>query len=251
MTIEKNLNVSDKYKEYSREEFLSDLKRLYPTENFEDKYILLIQNSMYVPYSDVEVNVDIIVKFKYGSIKEISDFKIRTPYPNRLIYRIDRKNGRKLCDFGLPLFFDTFEEISAISSIVVKWKFLVKNKKKGYYLNLRYNLDIKHDDSYKIYSLCDKNWFKVLPVDEMLINMIDNFDTVRMIQIEKDSVSSLNIDCDEDGSLYSYKSDDDSPYDTYDLMEDELNNLKYGFTYGWVCEIGVELSPYSYPVNTI
>lgn len=107
------------------------LKGIFPNVNLEDKYFLFIRTRMYYPY--VTNKIDCTIKLfdeDNNLIKQNDKYKIRTPYPNQCLYLNSMKYGRKLCDDGYVLMFDTFEELKKIVKVKIDW-FINSNYENG------------------------------------------------------------------------------------------------------------------------
>lgn len=135
----------------------NELNKMYSNKNWEDKYILFLQFELYHPFYFDEMKAELKVHLS-EEIKEFP-FKIRTPYPNKNIYQISMKNGRRFCNLGIPLFFDTFEGLSEVKQIEANW--LLKDKSEEHecatVIKILYDVNfIKHQDK-KVYCIHSKD----------------------------------------------------------------------------------------------
>lgn len=163
------------------------LSRLYENKLSGNKYVLWIIPDLFFKYQCdfmdgyIEINGE-KVKFQY---------KTRKPYSNKNIYQISLKNKRKLA-FGLPLVFDSFEELGKIKQILIKWiiRYPEVNgegeaSKNVCIINVNYNMSFAKDTKKKVYSL--HSYEKVIPhlIDinsqeelNKLVTYANEFDTI-------------------------------------------------------------------------
>lgn len=105
--------------------------------NINEKYFLFIKSRLYLPCSknsikSIEslITIDDIAKTKIDEVEtvepritQLTNSKVRTPYPNKRLYLNSMKyDGRRLCNDGFVLMFDTFKELQAIDTITIDWK---------------------------------------------------------------------------------------------------------------------------------
>lgn len=100
------------------------IKKLYQHYT-PDQYVLWINASIYAPYNKVNIVGKVFVITKDERILQIKSVT-RTPYLNKSIYQISKTAGHRRA-FGIPLIFDSFEEISQIKSIRIQW--VIQNEK--------------------------------------------------------------------------------------------------------------------------
>lgn len=94
------------------------LKRHYP-EYEKGKYVLWILPELFHTFQSQEISGKICVLTKDGSSTDIP-YILRTPYPNKCIYQLSLKSGRKRL-YGYPLIFDTFAQLCNICEIQITW----------------------------------------------------------------------------------------------------------------------------------
>lgn len=141
-------------KDYLQEADNTALKKMYPDEQYKNKYLLFLEFQLYWPfvYSEMSGKIEgitgkvfhnptgnIVFDNLYGSL-EMPSCKIRRPYPNKSYHIIAMKNGRKLSDRGVPLIFDSLQELKEISKIYCCWGIN--------YSDTTYRIGILHDISF-------------------------------------------------------------------------------------------------------
>lgn len=107
---------------YALKDTEDTLKGIFSNINLEDKYFLFIRTRMYYPY--IVNKIDCTIKLfdeDNNLIKKNDKYKIRTPYPNQCLHLNSMKYGRKLCNDGYVLMFDTFEELKKIVKVKIDW----------------------------------------------------------------------------------------------------------------------------------
>lgn len=181
-------NVKDRYRRQEREELL----KIYPNERLMNKYILLVQSELWLPY--ISEKISGIVEFLYEDGEEVKTYKtkLRNPYPNKMYTVLSRVNGNKVCKLGIPVVFNSFTEISKLIAVVIMWEIdLINNNNKleKYYIHVVYNVHFKYEPNTNVYSIhsvdtilrsCEENY------TDKRSNYLQEFDTVLFIS-RKDS----------------------------------------------------------------
>ena len=160
--------------DYVKDEYMKreqgSLKKMYPNEDISDKYILFVESELWFPYlkEDIQANIDFIYE---DDIKKYKS-KLRTPYPNKAITTISMVNGRKVCDLGLPIIFDSYEDLSKLKTILIKWELDITNDDftEKCYIQILYNISFKYVENNKIYSIFSKDTLPQCYEDEDMCN---------------------------------------------------------------------------------
>ena len=113
---------SDGYKS-RKERQISMIKQNYP-EYVDGDWVLWVIPDLYhaVPIDKLIASIEI--KKTDGSVMDTS-YISRKPYTNKHIYQLSMKSGRKRL-YGIPLVFKTYQELCAVSDIVIKWEIYEK-----------------------------------------------------------------------------------------------------------------------------
>lgn len=170
------------------------LIKMYPNKNTTDNYILYIESELWFPY--LTENIKANINFIYKDDIKIYKTKLRTPYPNKTITTISMINGRKVCDLGLPILFNSYEDLKKLKNILIKWEIDVINSediKEKFYIQILYNVDFKYVEGKKIYSLYSKDSLpQCYENNDLLIKYIEEFDKV--ILIKNSGKDAFNIE---------------------------------------------------------
>lgn len=172
--------VIDMYAEEEKKELI----KMYPNEKFENKYILFVKGELFFPFSyeSIEGTIDFIYKDAINNFKT----KIRTPYPNKMIKVISMMNGRSGCNYGIPILYNSFEELQELKNIQIKWKIYLTNadkKEEVLYVHVLYNLKFEYEKGKRIYSILSKDYvLNDYKNSEMLQDYIDEFQKVMIIR---------------------------------------------------------------------
>lgn len=172
--------VIDMYMEEEQKELI----KMYPTENFENKYILFVKGELYFPFSyeSIEGSIDFIYKDDIKNFKT----KIRTPYPNKHLKVISMMNGRSGCNYGIPILYNSYEELQELKSVQIKWKIHLTNadkREETLYLHVLYNLKFEYEEGKRIYSIFSKDNVLYDNKDtDMLQKYVEEFEKVMIIK---------------------------------------------------------------------
>lgn len=177
-----------------KEEFYKELNRLYPDKEFRNKYILLIRPLLYIPlYIAPECTIELF--FKKGFKIKVPNTIIRYPYPNKYISRLDLKVQRKICDYGIPIIFNKFDELKNLDSILIKWKLPIDYTSSNNIietiisnLNIHYKVNIKEHLDCNIITFNERTNFKLN--NEILFGNFIEFDKVSRTGVEFTNIES-------------------------------------------------------------
>lgn len=129
--------------EMIQEKDTETLKSMYSdisAEEIQNKYKLFLYFDYYCKWGDFSnICADVQIKTKDNQEVILPQYKLRHPYPNKCYSHIAMRKGRKVSRRGLPLLFDTYEELSKISEINVTW--ITKFKRFLYVLLISYSVD--------------------------------------------------------------------------------------------------------------
>ncbi|MBS5926145.1 MAG: hypothetical protein ACLS2V_12660 [Clostridium paraputrificum] len=152
--------LSEEVKKSYKDVELIELEKMYPGVRAE-KYILFVQAKLWLPFENQ--NIDGNVLFINQKETFSVDTKVRTPFPNKTVSILSMKRGRKVCNLGVPLIFDSYEDLNKLKSVVITWKVSLINEnnvEEVNYIQIKYNLDI-------IYSI-DKNVYSISSYDSII-----------------------------------------------------------------------------------
>ena len=157
--------------EMYKKEDINNFTKMYPNINYNEKYILWINLKLFWEYLadsiEIEIEIDGIENFNsmgesvsnQGLLKHSNHPVPRHLVPNQKYSTACMKNGRKRCDAGIVLYFDSFEELSRVNEITITWHIKnTVNTKSGledYIIQAIYHLSYNKDDEKKIYTLTD------------------------------------------------------------------------------------------------
>lgn len=97
-------------------EINKELEKIDSGIDYKNKYILWLENRFYFKYLSNYLKGELRVLKADGSEIPLK-LKISKPFPNKNYSLISRKEGRKTMH-GIPLVFDTFEELQEIKKYV-------------------------------------------------------------------------------------------------------------------------------------
>lgn len=186
---------ADVVESYIRRE-IQEINKMYPTLDPTEKYKLYIQLKLWVPvpFPHDGISAEIQLIKQNGEFVEIPKYKIRTPYPNKGISLVSMQNGSRYSNIGIPLFFDTFDELCQIKELFVLWSVKLQDSKfNTSYVSARYNLSFKASEN-RVYSIESYEY----PLVSFCVYEIDEFKIAEKIN---DYLSQYNGEC------FSYETD--------------------------------------------
>lgn len=95
------------------------IKKAYPDYQH-DNWVLWIVPELIHSTKSVEITGNLSVEKRNGETIELKQC-IRTPYPSKYFNQLSLKSGRKRL-YGIPLIFDSFEELCEISDVIIDWE---------------------------------------------------------------------------------------------------------------------------------
>ncbi len=167
------------------EQYLSEiLSEIYPNSTNQNK-VLLIHPRFYSPYYFDSISCQIKLYKGNGNGEIVQNVKIHKPYSNKKISLAALQYSRKYCDFGVPILFDTFEELQEITKVVIQWTLndVYENITTTIYTTIDYGVSFENstDENCNVY----------------LINSRDQLITVTDEDVEDDKIDRLNEYLDE------------------------------------------------------
>ena len=114
----KRENMSEVYYRHHVSAYIEMLQRKYPKYDG-NQYVLWIVPELIYRYHSQEIIGSVSIIKKDGTEVNVDQI-LRTPYPNKAIHQISTKVGRKRV-YGVPLIFDTFEELCEVSDIHIQF----------------------------------------------------------------------------------------------------------------------------------
>ena len=113
--------------DWLNEPLLEMLRRIYP--EYENQYVLWLDLNLFTDTESLKTEAVFELLDENGHVLYSCDTSdknnelnllLRNPYPNKCITQIGRKCGRKRI-YGVPLLFDSYEELIKIKTIRVVW----------------------------------------------------------------------------------------------------------------------------------
>ena len=220
------------------------LSRLYENKLSGNKYVLWIIPDLFFKYQCdflggyIEINGE-VVKFQY---------KARKPYPNKNIYQISLRNGRRLA-LGIPLVFDSFEELGKIKQVLIKWVIRYpevdsegERSQNVSIINVNYNVSFSKDSKKKVYTL--HSYERVIPhlIDinsqeelNKLVTYANEFDTIVTARDIKEVSTESTVEVEvlkgliaaDDDKLQSIIMEDILQEITHKVISNEKINIYY------------------------
>lgn len=181
-----------------------ELKKMYPTEDLTEKFILFIQGELWFPYSVV----DIKGKIEFGHYNEVKKMKhkLRTPYTNKNIRLISMMSGRKVSNLGYPIFFNTFEELRKIKNVLIKWRVKTQNvhgDEIECFIIVTYDIDFRFIEGKRVYSILTKDCLPdSFENEKSAIKYLKKFS--KIIRLKDVETSSVSIDILTESNLEEY-----------------------------------------------
>ena len=166
------------------------IKRHY-TNYQEEQYVLWIVPELFHNTEATSIISNLKIILQDGNSMDMN-FKIIscTPYPNKNIIHLAMKSGRKRI-YGIPLVFNTFEELCRISSISIRWDIFNKDETSRIdRLIVNYNLNFKNDIKNRFFTVFSKDTICDVEKEEYY----SQFDTINKLEeIESSSKVSLHL----------------------------------------------------------
>ncbi|WP_288481166.1 DUF6012 family protein [uncultured Clostridium sp.] len=147
------------------------LLEIFPNFDINNDYVLFISSNLYFEFADkFECEIELVSKEKAvkktDSIElennEIEysfhyekDIRTRKLYPNKNYRTMCKKFGRKSCDLGVPIIFKSFESLSNIEEIILRWNI----KGKDTYIGISHNITFSNNLKNKMYILESTDYF--------------------------------------------------------------------------------------------
>lgn len=121
------------------------------------KYVLWLVPDIYIPYDNVVISGEIILQMDGVSAYQSIPCTVRNPYPNTRIYQLGTlaKDKRKRI-YGVPLVFDTLEELKRITSVVIEW--VVVDENFPQIIHSEYFIDFEVVLDNKVYTIRTKDY---------------------------------------------------------------------------------------------
>lgn len=137
------------YAEHDKE----TLNKMYPSVNISDKYILFLDLRLFWNYEYTNIEVDIAPFIEDYLTFNVPKYRIRQPFPNKRIHTPTMVNGKKVSNLGIPLIFNSFEELNNIREIQIRWH--ITMEKTDYYVFDRIKLVVQkpQNDRERIYGI--------------------------------------------------------------------------------------------------
>lgn len=159
------------------------IKKGYPDYKPGD-WVLWIVPDIFCKYKIEEITGSIMITFRDSSMAQITHLT-RRPYPNKGIYQISMRCGRKRL-YGIPLVFKSFEELSNIKKVEIRWDIYnlsyISDKPLDLNLqtfNVKYDVEFRksiQDNSYRFFTIFSKECMELYEDDKLVFddNEFDN-----------------------------------------------------------------------------
>lgn len=125
----RNTHISKKCMLRRKENQEKEISRMYPDcKEIRKKYKLFIKFNLWqgiYDSDDIEAVVEVAAENK---LLELPKYKLRHLYPNKYYHTVCMKSGNKVCNDGIILLFETFEELEGIKSVLCRWKIRQENE---------------------------------------------------------------------------------------------------------------------------
>ena len=145
---------------YWRESMCSHLEQImkkYPDYEPEE-YIIWIDSAIFLPVQWRTMSAQILLKDDKGNViqKHLDDFKVGKPFPNKNLHQMRLKNGRGSV-FGIPLRFQSFDEIQQIKHIDIMWEigFEIKQEMYNSLTTIHYDTEFIPNEHKRIYTITE------------------------------------------------------------------------------------------------
>lgn len=120
--FKQHVSIPDETLQYFKQIDNQRFAKMYPDVSFNDKWVLGIKATAYFPYNHSKIECRIRLHQANGKTISIMNMKARRLFgPHH--YTACMRKGRKLCDYGIMLPFDSFDELSQITFLTVVWTF--------------------------------------------------------------------------------------------------------------------------------
>lgn len=192
-----NYSISNSVITHYEESEKDCLNKMYPTIDIKNKYILFLQLELWYPFEADEINVEVLIN---EEIKYLPKYKIRTPYPNKNIRQISMVNKKRVCDYGMPLIFNSYNELCDLSTIDINWSIkskTINNEDELILVKIQYKVDYIYEENKRIYVLHSKDnsldSFIVMEgkdyYEKTVSNYIKEYDQIAVVSIYKNEIT--------------------------------------------------------------
>lgn len=178
------------------------IRRHYSDYN-SNKWVFWIVSELFHIEDIDALSAYITIKKKDGANPITVSTTVRQPYPNKRIYQQSMKSGHKRL-YGIPLIFETFEELTEISEVIIKWEifsgYILENiheyrpfELMATQLIVKYNLSFEKDNKNP-----DYRFFTLFSKDESLYNFDNRTDY-------EDAPEKFQSYCSEFDSIFDHE----------------------------------------------
>lgn len=126
------------------------LNKMYEDIELENKYVLFLVFDLCWQYSHRKITGTLKIHTHEGKI-ELPKVKVRHIYPNKDYFTCCLQKGKTICDMGVPLLFDSFQELSNIKQIECRWE--IKTEEMDVYFQVIYDVEFDRKQGRRIYAL--------------------------------------------------------------------------------------------------
>ncbi len=174
----------DNIRDHMIERQNEQLDKIFKPEEYKDKYILWIIPQLYFPYAESpQCSIHLFSKDK--RLLALPTCKLRTPHPNKNIKVFSCRSGRKVVA-GIPLIFDTFEELKDVSRLNVIWHI-------PSYMDFlsSYHISFKKSKTERVYTASTYNL--MLCTEESVKEFLKEYDNIYHITNTEEDISILPV----------------------------------------------------------
>lgn len=207
------------------------IKRHY-VDYVEGNWVLWIVPTLFHDYESAEIAGNIEIKKRVDAIQ--IPYMVRTPYPNKHINQLSMKSGRKRL-YGIPLIFQTFEELQKITEITICWSVYEKwnlNTKIEKPLDIHFNsLTVKYYLSFEQDTKePDNRFFTINSSDKFPYVYEDIVENRRKKGLEKghNYYDEFDTALEVSGSLIWYDEGEDTEFVCADIFDLKAKNGESG-----------------------
>ena len=197
----------------TKQEDEQTLGKMYPDQDWRNKYVLFVQFDLYWPYAYNSIQAYIGVTM--GKVFEeptgdalwdnmhgsyyVPPHIIRKPYPNKRIHSVCMKNGKRVSNLGIPVLFDTSEELREVCEVTCRWK--IRSDDVDYDCHVIQHISFAEnaDENRRIYGVGTKE----RPLMEMAEDNFSMNTAFKQLQ-DYDAVGTIHIN--DGGNVYHVRS---------------------------------------------
>jgi len=197
----KQHKLSEGVKQSCKERIEREVRKIYPDEKIDSKYLLVVNADLYFPYRN-ECMGNLTLVTENGEIAAPKT-KINTPYWNKGIRKISAVKGRGTCYIGVPFLFENYDELAKVKQIRIDWDIPGEI---SFAMKIEYNISFRKVDGLNKYFVYSKDMpiESVVRLDEpleekdenslkMLLDYLREFDDLLVRYTSKDGEEATAV----------------------------------------------------------